>query len=181
MSSSLLMESVLQVFKSTTLIQDIASFTIDPRPWLIVFGKSFSQNEFESKTKMYLNQLISFMGMGEIYIESRVTKMITVLHYKENPEISLEDVQNMTLQLQMIKSFLCNKPLSPEIVRMESNWIHLFNCFRFILDPSVKENKSALKYVSVKYFDFPKHYLVKYPYDIDDTFFDLGLHQKVFS
>ena len=53
--------SVLQVFKTTTLIQDIASYAIDPRPWLIVFGEVLSREDHEYLCLEHLETLLGVL------------------------------------------------------------------------------------------------------------------------
>lgn len=176
-------DSILNVFKTTTLVEDIASFMIDPRPWFIVFGKHISYDDFELKSKSYLNLLISTFQFTECYIDSEDNSMITCSCYDNKPENLLENHQeDFDIQFNLIKTFLVQKSaFHPKFVSMEANYIQLFNYFRYTILNEKEKQLTSLNRVTVKYFDFPIHYIATYPYNLDgDNFFDLELHRKVY-
>lgn len=164
--------SMLQVFKTTTLVEDIASFTIDPRPWLIVFGKNISNEDFESRTISFMNL---FMLDFNFKVTSRWYENVNILSGKatyihKKCTFTREERNDKRIQFEFVRSFLINKtPSIPErrFVRMEVNYILMVNYFNAFFQ-NLKEKVCELKYVKLKYSDFPEYHRIIY-HDFPDV------------
>lgn len=160
--------SMMQVFRTTTLMEDIASFTIDPRPWLIVFGKNISNEDFESRTISFMNL---FMRQFTLKLRPRWYEDENVLAGEANYifhkklTFTREERNDKRIQFEFVRCFLINKtPSVPErrFVRMEANYILMFNYFNVFFQHLI-ERVYELKYIKLEYSDFPKYYITTYP------------------
>jgi hypothetical protein len=174
--------TLVNVFKTTTMFEYIASEMTDPRPWFIVFGKRITDEVFREKAISYLNSLISTFCFTESYLDSRENLMIALGCYRKNLVILPEQKKEFSVQFNLIREFLSRKsPKRPKLVSMDANYVHLFNYFSFITGEKENNRISSGNYVKVEYFDFPSHYATTYPYCMDGSrFFFLGLDKKKF-
>jgi hypothetical protein len=113
---------LVAVLKTTTLMEHIASFMIEPRPWLIVFGKKLTNDVFESRATAYLKRFVSFFAFEEEFRSIQHNDVIkSVTYYKHKPLVlSEEQKKDNILQFRFIKSFLLHKTPSVFVMKTPS-------------------------------------------------------------
>ena len=164
--------SVLQVFKTTTLIQDIASYAIDPRPWLIVFGKRLSEEEWHSMVEEYVTLIRVELSNMFKFREQMVLITKEGEHFTckwsetEFANTSEEYKQDIRLYIYFLQSFYQSfhkrNCLLDWQYCVESNlfFVQLANIFFWV---TTKNPDSAIDVSIVhelKYIHFPSDYIV---------------------
>lgn len=152
MSTTELFTTFTNVLKTTTLIQDIASYMIDPRPWLIVFGEALSYEEHEDLSLHHLTKLHDFVKSKIISEKEKVLEM------KEDYSVILK------LSEDFINAFDPSDVFQQDFTEHQTTFDNIemlyMKCYNFVNYFTFGSSRCP-KYVTGTYRDIVYH---KFPY-----------------